>query len=99
MADAFLLDLVDGLSDGSARFVSALLIPISVADFLSLVHILTFILALVLPDRVAHIRSRLPSLALLPLDGLADRLADGDAALVGAAIEAADSVVGAVRAV
>jgi len=96
MADTFLLGLVNSLSDRFARFVSALLIPNSVTDFLSLVHVLALILALVLPDRVAHIGSRLPRLALLPLNGLADWLADGDAALVGAAVEAADSVVGAV---
>jgi len=99
MAYALLLGLVNGLSDGFARFISALLIPNSVADFLGLVHVLALILALVLPDRVAHIGSRLPRLALLTLDGLADWLADGDAALVGATVEAADSIVGAVRTV
>jgi len=99
MTDALLFGLVNDLSDGFARFISALLIPNSVTDFLGLVHVLALILALVLPDRVAHIGSRLPRLALFPLDGLADRLADGDAALVGAAVETADSIVRAVRTV
>merc|ERR1711942_251521 len=52
------------------------LIPFRCADFLRLLDTVALVLALVLPDRGANIRSRLPWLTLLPFNGFANGVAD-----------------------
>jgi len=76
VCDTLLLSLINHLSDRVARFVSAHLIPYSVANFLLLLNVLALFLALVLPDGVAHVRSRLPRFTFLTFDSIAHWVAN-----------------------
>jgi len=76
VCDTLLLSLINHLSDGVARFVSAHLVPYSVANFLLLLNVLALFFALVLPNGVAHVRSRLPRFTFLPFDSIAHWVAN-----------------------
>jgi len=65
------VSLGDNLADSVLN-----LIPFRGADFLRLLNTIAFVLALVLPDGGADIRSGLPWLTLLPFDSFANGVAD-----------------------